>query len=60
MKLLYIECAETIKGADQWGVYFYDKREKYQNVKVIDEKEIKSRLYDGIIYDTQNTQSKRI
>jgi len=60
MKSLYIECVETIKGADKWGVYFYEKRGKYQKVKVIDEKEIKSRLYDGIMYDTQNTRSKRI
>ena len=28
LKSLYIECAETIKGADEWGVYFYKKREK--------------------------------
>ena len=55
---LYTEFFETIQTADKWGIYISQKNLQY--VKVVGEKEIKSKLYDGIMYDTQNTRSKRI
>ena len=31
-------------------MYFYDAKREYNILKVIDEKEIKSKLYDGLTY----------
>ncbi len=40
----------TIESAKKWEVYFYDAKREYNILKVIDEKEIKSKLYDGLTY----------
>ncbi len=34
----------------KWEVYFYDAKREYNILKMVDEKESKSKLYDGIIY----------
>jgi hypothetical protein len=50
MYSLYIELVGTIDSAKKWEVYFYDAKREYNILKVIDEKEIKSKLYDGLTY----------
>lgn len=57
MYSLFVEFQGLLKSSDKWGSYFYDKRTRYQIVKVIDEKEIKSKLYDGIIYGMRKTRA---
>ena len=53
---LYIEMVGTIESARKWGVYFHNST-VLDIVKVIDEKDIRSKLYDGIMYGSQNTRS---
>ena len=60
MYSLYKELLDNIKGANKWEVYFFDKRTRPQIVNVIGEKEIKSKLYDGIIYGTRSTRANPI
>ena len=40
----------TIDNSKKWEMYFYDAKREYNILKVIDEKEIKSKLYDGLTY----------
>ena len=47
---LYIELVGTIDSAKKWEVYFYDAKREYNILKVIDEKEIESKTYDGVTY----------
>jgi hypothetical protein len=47
---LYIELVGTIDSAKKWEVYFYDAKREYNILKAIDEKDIKSKLYDGLTY----------
>ncbi len=37
-------------SAKNWEMYFYDMIENFNIVNLIGEKEIKSKLYDGLIY----------
>jgi hypothetical protein len=60
MHSLYKELLETIKEANKWEVYFFDKRTRPKVVNVIGEKEIKSKLYDGLIYGTRSTRANPI
>ena len=53
MYSLFVEFQGLLKNSSKWGAYFYEKRTRYQLVSLIDEKEIKSELYDGIIYGTR-------
>ena len=57
MYSLFVEFQGLLKNSSKWGAYFYDKRTRYQLVSLIDEKEIKSKLYDGIIYGTRKTRA---
>ena len=58
MYSLFVEFQGLLKNSSKWGAYFYDKRTRYQLVSLIDEKEIKSKLYDGIIYGTRKTRAR--
>ena len=60
MHSLYKALLETIKEANKWEVYFFDKRTRPKVVNVIGEKEIKSKLYDGLIYGTRSTRANPI
>jgi len=55
---LHIEMVGTIDSANKWGFYFYDYT-GLEIVKLVDEKDLRSKLYDGIMYGTQNTRSKK-
>lgn len=57
MYSLFVEFQGLLKNSSKWGAYFYEKRTRYQLVSLIDEKEIKSKLYDGIIYGTRKTRA---
>jgi hypothetical protein len=50
MYSLYIELVGTIESAKKWDVYFYDTKRNFDILKIVDEKEIKSKLYDGLTY----------
>ena len=47
---LYIELVGTIDSAKKWEEYFYDPKREYNILRVIGEKEIKSKTYDGVTY----------
>ena len=47
---LYIELVGTIDSAKKWEEYFYDPKWEYNILRVIGEKEIKSKTYDGVTY----------
>ncbi len=53
MYSLYIELVGTIDSAKKWEEYFYDANREFNILRVIDEKEIKSKLYDGVTYGKQ-------
>ena len=52
---LYTELFETIEAANRWGMYISQKNLEY--VKVVSENEIKSKLFDDIMYGSQRTRT---
>ena len=59
MYSLYIELVGTIDSAKKWEEYFYDANREYNILRVIDEKEIKSKLYDGVLYGSKNLRNAK-
>ena len=57
MYSLYKELTETIPIAKNWLYYFAEKRTRFHSRVIISEKEIKSKLYDGLIYGSKITRS---
>jgi hypothetical protein len=56
---LYIELIGTIDIAKKWETFFYNTERLFDIVKVVDEKEIKSKIYDGSTYgERQKTLRK--
>jgi hypothetical protein len=58
---LYAELVWTIDSAKKWELYFYDAKREFNISRVIDEKEIKLKTYDGVIYglkDLRNAKQK--
>ena len=49
----------TIDSAKKWEEYFYDANREYNILRVIDEKEIKSKLYDGVTYGARNLRNAK-
>ncbi len=45
---LYVELVGTIDSAKKWELYFYDAKREFNISRVIDEKETKSKTYDGV------------
>ncbi len=56
---LYIELVGTIDTAKKWEVYFYDEKRNYNILRVVGEKEIKSKTYDGLTYGSQNLRTAK-
>ena len=57
MYSLYIELVGTIEIAKKWEVYFFDAHREFNILRIIDEKEIKSKTYDGVIYGSKVLRS---
>ncbi len=54
---LYVELVGTIDSAKKWEVHFNDTKREFNISREVDEKEIKSKTYDDVIYGTRDLRN---